>query len=64
MLPAANRIEDADPQRAKMKPSEQSEPACRPQSTLPDNPFQENHGFGLRDNRKCNPAYGDANELH
>jgi len=56
MLPAANCIDDADPQRAKMKPSGQSELACRPQSALPGNPFQENHGFGLRDNRKCNPG--------
>jgi hypothetical protein len=56
MLPAARPIDDADPQRAKMKPSEQWGPACRQQSEWLVHPFQENHGFGQRENRKCNPG--------
>jgi hypothetical protein len=60
----ANHIDDANRQCAVMKLSGRLELACRPQNALLVNAFQENHGFGPRDNKKCNPGSDGANVPH
>jgi hypothetical protein len=60
--PAANRIDNASHPCVGMKPNAQIGTASKKQVASPVCLCQESRGFGLRDNKRCNPGSDDANE--
>jgi len=62
MQPAASRIDDASHPCVAVKPHAQMGSAWKKQVASPVCLSQESRGFGLRDNRRCNPGSAAANE--
>jgi hypothetical protein len=60
--PAANPIDDASHRCAGVKPNARIDPAWKKQVASPVCLSQESRGFGLRDNKRCNPGSDGANE--